>query len=131
MKIKNAANCLAKLGHSTRPSIYRLLVQAGHRGLTVGEIGKRLGIAPITLNHHFRVADSFKTVCEQIELFQATVLHVDRLPFKIRTISLEFLGKAVQGGEFLERVSVNGLVFAKMDEFCFFTGKPDGSLHSG
>jgi len=44
-------------------SIYRLLVQAGHRGLTVGEIDKRLGIAPTTLNHHFMVADSFKTVC--------------------------------------------------------------------
>ena len=52
MKIKNAAKCLAKLVHSTNLSIYRLLVQAGHRGLTVGEIGKRLGIAPTTLNHH-------------------------------------------------------------------------------
>ena len=88
MKIKNAANCLAKLGHSTMISIYRLLVQAGHRGLTVSEIGKRLGIAPTTLNHYFRVADSFKTACEQIELFRAKVLHVDLLPFKIRTISL-------------------------------------------
>ena len=88
MKIKNAANCLAKLGHSTMLLIYRLLVQAVHRGLTVGEIVKRLGIAPTTLNHHFSVVDSSKTVCKQIELFQATVLHVDRLPFKIRTISL-------------------------------------------
>ena len=80
MKIKNAANWLAKLGHSTRLSIYRLLVQAGHRGLTVGEIGNRLGIAPTTLNHHFRVTDSFKIVCEPIELYQAAVLHVDHLP---------------------------------------------------
>ena len=115
MKIKNAANSLANLGHSTRLSIYRLGVQVGHRCLTVGEIGKRLGIAPTTLNHHFRVADSFKTVCEQIELFQATVLHVDRLPFKIRTISLEFLGRAVQSSEFLERMLGNGLVIAEMD----------------
>jgi DNA-binding transcriptional ArsR family regulator len=88
MKIKNAANCLAILGHSTRLSIYRLLVQAGHRGLTVVEIGRQLGISPTTLNHHFRVAYSFKIVCKQIELFLVTVLHVDRLPFKIRTISL-------------------------------------------
>ena len=71
MKIKNAANCLAKLGHSTRLSKYRLLVQAVHRDLTVGEIGNRLGIAPTTLNHHFRVADTFKIVCEQIELILA------------------------------------------------------------
>ena len=97
-----------------------MLVHAGHRGLTVGEIGSRLGIAPTTLNHHFRVADSFKTVCEQIELFRATVLHVDRLPFKIRTISLEFLGRAVQSNEFLERMLGNGLVVAEIDEFCFF-----------
>ena len=88
MKIKNAANCLAKLEHCIRLSIYRLLVQAGHRGLTVVEIGRRLGISPTTLNHHFRFADSFKIVCKQIELFLVTVLHVDRLPFKIRTISL-------------------------------------------
>ena len=108
-------------------SIYRLLVQAGHRGLTFGEIGKRLGIAPTTLNHHFRVTDSFKTVCEQIELFRATVLHEDRLPFKIRTISLDFLGRAVQSSEFPERVLGNGLVIAEMDEFCFFPGKPDSS----
>ena len=131
MKIKNAANSLANLGHSTGLSIYRLLVQAGHRGLTVGEIGKRLGIAPTTFNHHFRVADSFKTVCEQIELFRATVLHVDRLPFKIRTISLEFLGRAVQSSEFLERMLGNGLVISEMDEFCFFTGNTDSSTHSG
>ena len=117
MTIKNAANCLAKLGHSTRLSIYRLLVQAGHRGLTVGEIGNLLGIAPTTLNHYFRVADSFKTACEQIELFRAKVLHVDLLPFKIRTISLEFLGRAVLSSEFLERMLGNGLVIAEMDEF--------------
>ena len=101
-------------------SIYRLLVQAKCRGLIVGEIVKRLGIAPTTLNHHFSVVDSFKTVCEQIELFQATVLHVDRLPFKIRTISLEFLGRAVQSSEFMERMLGNGLVIAEMDEFCFY-----------
>ena len=94
-----------------------MLVHAGHRGLIVGEIGNRLGIAPTTLNHHFRVADSFKTACEQIELFRAKVLRVDLLPFKIRTISLEFLGRAVQSNEFLERMLGNGLVFAEMDEF--------------
>jgi len=47
---------------------------------------------------------------------------VDRLPFKIRTISLEFLGRVLQSYEFLERMLINGLVIAEMDEFCFFTG---------
>ena len=50
---------------------------------------------------------------------------MDRLPFKIKTIGLEFLGRAVQSNEFLERMLGNGLVIAEMDEFCFFTGKPD------
>ena len=63
---------------------------------------------------------------------------MDRLPFKIRAISLEFLGRAVQSNEFLERMLGNGLVIAEMDEFCFFTGNPDSSppfrlkrLHDG
>ena len=50
-------------------SIYRLLVQAGHRGLTVGEIDKRLGIAPTTLNHHFVVADSLKQFANRSNCF--------------------------------------------------------------
>ena len=113
MKIKNAANCLAKLGHSTRLSIYRLLVQAGHRGLTVGEIGKRLGIAPTTLNHHFRVADSFKTVCEQIELFRATVLHVDRLVYLLKSEPLvwSFWGEQ-------SRVRISGKNVGKRVGYC-------------
>jgi len=49
------------------------------------------------------------------------------LPFKIRTISLDFLGRAVRSSEFPERVLGNGLVIAEMDEFCFFPGKPDSS----
>ena len=56
---------------------------------------------------------------------------MDRLPFKIRAISLEFLGRAVQSNEFLERMLGNELVIAEMDEFCFFTGKPDISPNSG
>ena len=35
---------------------------------------------------------------------------------------MEFLGRAVQSNEFLERMLGNGLVIAEMDEFCFFTG---------
>ena len=112
-------------------SCYRFLVQAGNRGLTVVEIGRQLGSSPTTLNHHFRFADSFKIVCRQIELLRITVLHVDRLPFKIRTISLYFLGRAVQSSEFLERMRANGLVIAEIDEFCFFPGKPDSIPNSG
>ena len=44
---------------------------------------------------------------------------MDRLPFKIRTISLEFLGRAVQSSEFLERMLGNGLVLLKWISFAF------------
>ena len=52
MNLENAADCLAELGHPTRLSIYRLLVKTGNQGMTVGEIGRQLEIAPTTLNHH-------------------------------------------------------------------------------
>ena len=119
MKIENASNCLAKLGHSTNLSIYRLLVQAGHRGLTVGEIGKRLGITPTTLNHHFRVVDSFKTVCEQIELFRVTVLHVDRLPFKIRTLVWNFWGEPSRVEDFWKECWETGRLLLEWISFAF------------
>ena len=52
MEISVAANCLSQLGHETRLSIYQLLVRTGSKGLSVGEISSRLGLASTTLNHH-------------------------------------------------------------------------------
>lgn len=52
MNTEKAALCLAKLGHPARLSIFKLLIRYGHTGLTVGDIQKRLDIAPTTLNHH-------------------------------------------------------------------------------
>ena len=37
-------------------------------------------IFPVLQWKFYRAADSFKTVCEPIELYQAAVLHVDHLP---------------------------------------------------
>jgi DNA-binding transcriptional ArsR family regulator len=48
------ARSLAALGHDARLGVYRLLVQAGPEGLTVGEIGTHLGLPPSTLAHHLR-----------------------------------------------------------------------------
>ena len=49
---RDIARALAALGHEKRLAIYRLLVKAGDRGLTVGEIGRHLGAPPSTLAHH-------------------------------------------------------------------------------
>lgn len=43
---------LAALAQETRLDIYRMLVEQGPKGLAVGEIGERLGVAGATLNHH-------------------------------------------------------------------------------
>ena len=52
MDLNTAANALRELGHPTRLGIYRELVKAGHNGLPVGELQKRLGIPASTLSHH-------------------------------------------------------------------------------
>ncbi|HBR97912.1 MAG TPA: transcriptional regulator [Gammaproteobacteria bacterium] len=46
------AKLLSELGHSTRLSVFRLLVKAGPNGLPVGEVQQRLAIAGPTLSHH-------------------------------------------------------------------------------
>lgn len=52
MELSKAADTLKELGHPTRLSVYRELVKAGHEGLPVGELQKRLDIPASTLSHH-------------------------------------------------------------------------------
>ena len=52
METLSAAESLAALGHETRLTIYRALVQAGPSGLNAGAVGERLGLAPATLCFH-------------------------------------------------------------------------------
>jgi len=54
LSTKNVAIALASLGHEARLSVYRLLVQAGHDGLTVGEISVQLDLPASTLAHHLK-----------------------------------------------------------------------------
>lgn len=51
---ESVARALAALGHEARLDIYRLLVQAGLEGLTVGQISSHLELAASTLAHHLR-----------------------------------------------------------------------------
>lgn len=52
MKTLNASELLAALGHESRLSIYRLLVEAGSDGINASTIGERLGVVPATLSFH-------------------------------------------------------------------------------
>ncbi|EQD64351.1 transcriptional regulator, ArsR family [mine drainage metagenome] len=52
MESHTAIRALSALAHDTRLAIFRLLVQAGQEGLSVGEIGARLVLAPATLSFH-------------------------------------------------------------------------------
>jgi DNA-binding transcriptional ArsR family regulator len=45
---------LGALAQDTRLAIFRLLVQAGRAGLSVGEIGDTLSVAPATLSFHLK-----------------------------------------------------------------------------
>jgi ArsR family transcriptional regulator, arsenate/arsenite/antimonite-responsive transcriptional repressor len=52
MEQQLAVKRLGELGHDTRISVFRLLVQAGNKGLPVGEIQERLNVIGPTLSHH-------------------------------------------------------------------------------
>lgn len=50
----DAARALSALGHETRLSIFRLLVQAGPAGLAAGDIARALELAPNALSFHLK-----------------------------------------------------------------------------
>lgn len=52
---QTVSRALAALGHEARLDIYRLLVKAGHEGMTVGQISDHLKLAASTLAHHLRM----------------------------------------------------------------------------
>ncbi len=52
LSFADAARCLADLGHPQRLEAFRLLVQAGEAGLSVGDIERHLAIPRSTLAHH-------------------------------------------------------------------------------
>jgi DNA-binding transcriptional ArsR family regulator len=54
MESKNAVTALAALAQESRLAIFRLLVERGPSGISVGEIGAELRIAPATLSFHLK-----------------------------------------------------------------------------
>jgi DNA-binding transcriptional ArsR family regulator len=49
-----AVRALAALAQDTRLAVFRLLVEAGAEGLTVGRIVEALAVAPATLSFHLK-----------------------------------------------------------------------------
>ncbi len=54
MESKTAIASLAALAQETRLGVFRLLVEAGPTGLSVGEIGAAVKTAPATLSFHLK-----------------------------------------------------------------------------
>jgi DNA-binding transcriptional ArsR family regulator len=54
MESEEVVPILAALAQETRLDVFRLLVEAGPRGLPAGEIARSLGIAAPTLSFHLR-----------------------------------------------------------------------------
>lgn len=54
MEIKSATLALAALGQTTRLSIYRRLVEAGHDGSSPGELAEHLSLPGATLSFHLK-----------------------------------------------------------------------------
>lgn len=52
METLNAAELLAALGHESRLTIFRLLVEAGPDGMNASAIGEQLALPPATLSFH-------------------------------------------------------------------------------
>ena len=52
MKLSEATELLAALGHETRLAIFRLLVEAGRDGMNASAIADRLGVPAPTLSFH-------------------------------------------------------------------------------
>lgn len=45
---------LGALAQETRLAVWRLLIEAGPAGMTVGAIGEKLGVPPATLSFHLK-----------------------------------------------------------------------------
>jgi DNA-binding transcriptional ArsR family regulator len=52
MEMKSALLALSALAHEARLAIYRLLVEAGPQGMTVGRIAEKLDLPGATLSFH-------------------------------------------------------------------------------
>jgi DNA-binding transcriptional ArsR family regulator len=55
LAIELAASCFAALGSEQRLAVLKILVRAGPKGLSIGELGERSGVTGSTLTHHVKI----------------------------------------------------------------------------
>jgi DNA-binding transcriptional ArsR family regulator len=67
METSDALAALTALSHESRLAAFRALVQAGHDGLSVGELREKLQLAPATLTAHLNVLRAAGMVQDQRE----------------------------------------------------------------
>jgi DNA-binding transcriptional ArsR family regulator len=87
METSDAAARLEALGNPTRLALYRILVRAGHSGLSVGECQQRLGLAQSTLSFHLKTLVLVGLVTQER---QRTTL-ICRANFALMTALVDFL----------------------------------------
>ena len=83
METTQALTALSALGQESRLAAFRALVQAGHDGLSVGEMRERLDLPPATLTAHLNVLRAAGLVQDQREgrviRVRAAYAHMDAL----------------------------------------------------
>ena len=67
MKLEEVAKALKELGHPTRLSIYKCVVKAGKKGVSVGTIQEILEIPGSTLSYHISSLASAKLITQRRE----------------------------------------------------------------
>ncbi|AOZ00901.1 transcriptional regulator [Cupriavidus sp. USMAHM13] len=106
MEERDAIRSLAALAHGLRLEVYRLLVVAGHTGLTPGAIAAHLGVPGATLSFHLKELMHAGLVLQERDgrhlIYRAAYEHMNAL--------LGFLtANCCQGEPHLETTAVGGV----------------------
>lgn len=96
MKEEELVNCLAQLGNITRLRIYRLLVKAGKKGLSVGKIQEELDVPASTLSHHISKLTALDLVFQTRE---GRVLHCTANYERLDTVISELKDQCCMGDD--------------------------------
>jgi DNA-binding transcriptional ArsR family regulator len=94
MEIKAAVTALGALAQETRLSIYRLLVEAGREGESVGRIGETLKVPGATLSFHLKeLTRAGLLTARQDRQFIYYAVDFERMPQECLTVVETALGR--------------------------------------